>query len=422
VTERLYRSDSHLLEFEARVVDVVERGGRRALLLDRSAFHPTGGGQPFDTGTLGRYRVVDVESDGEEGERVLHFIESPPGEAPPAIGATLAGKVDAARRRDHLQQHSGQHILSQAFVRAAKLETGSFHLGAETATIDLDPGASDEVVARALEIANDVVFSDRPMRVHEVTPEELSKFAIRRQTFHGPRIRLIEIEGFDVSTCGGTHAQRAGEVGLIAVKSVERGKGMHRVEFVCGGRALREYRRDRRLLSEIGRRLSTGGEQLLAQVERLAESNQAMRKRVKQLYEIAADVQARELLSKAERRGALRVVCEVVSDLSFEEAQLLARKVTSGATPPDAGVPPPAGSGGSIIVLLGIRDGDGGRLLFARSNDPAVAAIAMGPLVKQVAERFGGKGGGAPNSAQAAIAKGSDLAAALAAARELLPS
>ena len=413
MTERLYRTDSHLLVFEARVVDVVERGGRRALILDRSAFHPTGGGQPFDTGTLGSYRVVDVESEGEDGERVLHFIESPPSEKSPEVGATLAGKVDAARRRDHLQQHSGQHILSQAFVRAANLETRSFHLGAESSTIDLDPGASDDVVARALEIANDVVFSDRLMRVHEVTPDELAKFKVRRQTFHGARIRLIEIEEFDVSTCGGTHAQRAGEVGLIAVKGVERGKGMHRVEFVCGGRALREYRHDRRLLSEIGRRLSTGGEQLVAQVERLAESNQALRKRVKQLFEIAADVQAKELLAKAEKRGALRVVSEVVSDVTFEEAQLLARKVTSGG--------PPTETGGSIIALLGIRDGDGGRLLFARSNEPALATIAMGPLVKQVAERFGGKGGGAPASAQAAIAKGSDLAAALAAARELLP-
>lgn len=420
MTERLYRSDSHLLEFEARVVDVVERAGRRALILDRTAFHPTGGGQPFDTGTLGGLKVVDVESEGDDGERVLHFLETaPPGAqlptvdaAPPAVGATVAGKVDAARRRDHLQQHSGQHILSQAFVRAANLETRSFHLGAESSTIDVDPGASDEVVARALEIANDVVFSDRPLRVHEVTPDELAKFAIRRQTFHGARIRLVEIEGFDVSTCGGTHAQRAGEVGLIAVKGVERGKSMHRVEFVCGGRALREYRRDRRILSDVGRRLSTGGDQLVAQVDRMAEQNQALRKRVKQLYEIAADVQAKELLAKGERRGALLVVSEVLSDLTFEEAQLLARKVTSG--PPEAG--------GAVVVLFGIREGDGGRLLFARGNDQAVAALAMGPLVKQVAERFGGKGGGAPNSAQAAIAKGGDLSAALAAARELLPA
>jgi alanyl-tRNA synthetase len=414
VTERLYRTDSHLLEFEAHVVDVVEPAGRRALILDRTAFHPTGGGQPFDTGTLGGHRVVDVEAEDDEGGRVLHFIETAPGEAPPAIGATLSGRVDAARRRDHLQQHSGQHILSQAFVRAAKLETRSFHLGAESSTIDVDPGASDEVVARALEIANDVVFSDRPMRIHEVTPEELAKFAIRKQTFHGARIRLIEIEGFDVSTCGGTHAQRAGEVGLIAVKSVERGKAMHRVEFVCGGRALREYRHDRRLLAEIGRRLSTGGEQLVAQVERMAEQNLALRKRVKQLFEVAAEVQAKELLAKAERRTALRVVSEVLSDVSFEEAQVLARKVTSAPQQPEAG--------GAVVVLLGIREGDGGRLLFARSNDPALSAIAMGPLVKQVAERFGGKGGGAPNSAQAAITKGSDLPAALAAARELLPS
>jgi alanyl-tRNA synthetase len=416
VTERLYRTDSHLLQFEARLLEVVERDGRQALVLDRSAFHPTGGGRPFDTGTLGGLKVVDVETDGEEGGRVLHFVEAAAGAALPAAGATLKGEVDAARRRDHLQQHTGQHILSQAFVRAAQLETRSFHLGAETATIDVDPGATDDVVARALEIANDVVFSDRAMQVHEVTPEELAKFAVRRQTFHGARIRLVEIEGFDVSTCGGTHAHRAGEVGLIAVKSVEKGKGMNRVEFVCGGRALREYRRDRRVLQEVGRTLSTGSDLLVAQVGKLAEQNVALRKRVKQLFEIAADVQARELLAKATPRGAARLVSEVLSDLSFEEAQLLARKLTHDA--PAGGAPPPQGG---LFILLGIRDGDGGKLLFARNGDPAVAGVAMGPLVKQVAERFGGKGGGAPNTAQAAIARGSELAAALAAARELLP-
>ena len=411
MTERLYRTDSHLLQFEARLLEVVLRDGRRALVLDRSAFHPTGGGQPFDTGTLGGLKVVDVESENDEGGRVLHFVEATA--TLPAAGATLQGQVDAARRRDHLQQHTGQHILSQAFVRAAKLETKSFHLGAETATIDVDPGATDDVVARALEIANDVVFSDRAMKVHEVTPEELPKFAVRRQTFHGARIRLVEIEGFDVSTCGGTHAQRAGEVGLIAVKSVEKGKGMNRVEFVCGGRALREYRHDRRILQEVGRVLSTGSDLLVAQVGKLAEQNVALRKRVKQLFEIAADVQARELLAKATLRGAVRVVCEVLVELSFEEAQLLTRKLAAGTAP---------SADGPTIALLGIREGDGGKLLFARSDDPALAALAMGPLVKQVAERFGGKGGGAPGSAQAAIARGSDLAAALAAACELLPA
>jgi len=409
-TERLYQTDSHLLEFDARVVEVLERDGRRALVLDRSAFYPTGGGQPFDTGRLGESAVVDVQSESDEGGRVLHFVDVPAGAAPPAVGSAVHGTVDAARRRDHLQQHTGQHLLSQAVVVAAKLETRSFHLGAETSTIDVDPGTNESVVARAVQIANDVVFSDRELRVHEVAPDELARFAVRRQTFHGARIRLVEVVGFDVSTCGGTHAHRAGEVGLIAVKGVEKSKAHHRVEFVCGGRALREYERDRRVLDDAARRLSTAADQVALQVGKLADQGVQLRKRVKQLWEVASDVQARELLAGAVARGGRRVVVAKLADLSFEEAQVLARRLTAGADAPP------------VVALLGLVEGEGAKLLFARSGAAAAEEPAMGVLVKQVTERFGGRGGGAPTSAQGAIAKASDLDAALAAARDALPA
>jgi alanyl-tRNA synthetase len=411
VTERLDRTDSHLLEFDARVIEIAERDGRRALVLDRSAFYPTGGGQPFDTGRIGDLAVVDVVAESDEGGRVFHFVDVAAGGALPAVGATVHGKVDAARRRDHLQQHTGQHILSQAFVVAAKLETRSFHLGAETSTIDVDPGASDAVVAQAVALANDVVFFDRELRVHEVAAEELPRFNVRKQTFHGARIRLVEVVGFDVSTCGGTHARRAGEVGLIAVKSVERTKGLHRVEFVCGGRALREYERDRRILDDAARRLSTAGDQVAVQVGKLADLGQQLKKRVKQLFEIAADVQARELLAGAVVRGGRRVVTAKLADLSLDEAQLLARQIAKTADGPP------------VVALLGIADGEGGKLVFARSGAAGDAALpAMGALVKAITERFGGRGGGSPGSAQGAIAKASELEAALAAARDALPA
>ncbi len=413
-TERLDRTDSHLLEFDARVVEVLERDGKRALVLDRSAFYPTGGGQPFDTGRLGALAVVDVQAESDEGGRVLHFVDAAGG-ALPAVGATVHGTVDAARRRDHLQQHTGQHVLSQAFVVAAKLETRSFHLGAETSTIDVDPGTSDAVVARAVAIANDVVFSDRELRVHEVAPDELAKFAVRKQTFHGERIRLVEVVGFDVSTCGGTHAHRAGEVGLIAVKGVEKSKAHHRVEFVCGGRALREYERDRRILDDAARRLSTAGDQVAVQVGKLAEQGVQLRKRVKQLFEVAADVQARALLAGAVARGGRRVVVARLADLSFEEAQVLGRKLIA------------SDDASTVVALLGIAEEGSAKLLFARSGGPAPPAKpdgmepSMGALVKQITERFGGRGGGSPASAQGAIAQASDLDQALAAARDALP-
>ena len=423
-TERLYLNDSHRTEFEARVVAAFERDGKTYVELDRTAFYPTGGGQPHDTGTLsgaeGEWHVDEVTAgegaaEGqvqETGERVLHRVSrdlSQVGEAArlPQPGDLLAGKVDLVRRRDHLQQHTGQHILSQAFVQAAGIETKSFHLGALTSTIDVDPRVTDEIAAKAVAIANDVVFGDVPLRVHEVGPDELARFKVRRQTFHGERIRLVEIEGFDVSTCGGTHAHRSGEVGLIAVLSVEKAKGLHRVEFVCGGRALRALQSDHAVVQQAARALSTGADAVVAQVQKLVEQNLALRKRTQTLFAASAGAQAAELLEKAKPRGTARVVSAVLHDLSLEDAQLLAKKIVDRPAP--------------IVALLGLADAAAPKLLFARSNDPALASLAMGPLIKSIAERFGGRGGGSPGSAQASIARASELEAALGAACESLP-
>jgi alanyl-tRNA synthetase len=415
-TERLYHADSHRLEFEARVLETFEqRDSRRAVVLDRTAFHPTGGGQPHDLGSLsgaeGEWRVDDVVHD-EANDRVLHVVSrdlSSVGEAAkwPEPGSLVSGKVDALRRRDHLQQHTGQHVLSQAFVRAAKIETKSFHMGERTSTIDVEPRVTDEVTAAALAIANDVVFSDRPTKVHVVTPAELEKFPVRRQTFHGARIRLVEIEDFDVSTCGGTHAQRTGEIGLIAIKSVERQKGLHRVEFVCGARALREYRQDRAVVEDVARTLSTADADVPAQVRKLVEQGAAQRKRSQQLFALAAEVHADRLLAAATPLRSARVVVAQLEDVTFEEAQLVAKTLVAR---------------GQVVALLGVADSSAPKILFARSNEPDLAPIAMGPLVKSVAEKFGGRGGGSPTSAQASIRSAAELDEALTLARSSLPA
>jgi alanyl-tRNA synthetase len=418
-TERLYFADSRLLEFEARVVAATEKDGRAEVELDRTAFYPTGGGQPHDVGTLtgaeGEWNVGDVVAPEDGGDRIVHVVTrdlSKIGEGAklPEVGAVLRGKVDGARRRDHLQQHTGQHLLSQAFVQVATIETRSFHLGARTSTIDVDPRVTDEIAAKAFALANEIVLSDRPARVHLVGPDELERFRIRRQTFHGDRIRLIEIEGYDVSTCGGTHAQRTGEVGAIALRSIEKQKGLHRVEFVCGVRALREAEADRRIVQDVARTLSTGPDAVVAQVKKLAEEGAAQRKRVQQLFALAAGSQARSLLERAKPRGAARIVSATLPDLSFEELQVLARELVK----PAAGAAP-------VVALLGLDDPAAPKLLFTRGADASLAGVDCGALVKQVAARFGGRGGGSATTAQAAIAKASDLPEALAVALETLP-
>src|SRR5947209_10568776 len=237
-TEKLYFTDSDLLEFPATILDVQATEQAHHVILDRTAFYPTGGGQPNDTGWLDQSRVVDVF---EDDAGIIHHLVEEQGAL--AVGQTVQGRIDRARRLDHLQQHSGQHILSQAFVQASGAETRSFHLGSSTSTIDIElQSPTADHLRAAEEIANAIVFEDRPMRVHLVNEDEARQLPLRKEAAVEGTIRVIEIDGFDWSPCGGTHARRTGQIGLIAIKGYERAKKMTRVEFVCGHRALAEYR------------------------------------------------------------------------------------------------------------------------------------------------------------------------------------
>src|SRR5215813_15505359 len=237
-TERLYYTDSGLLEFTASVIEVRETPDATHMILDRTAFYPTGGGQPNDTGSINGTEIIDV-ADGEAGT-IIHIAHRTAGVSSNLlVGKTVECRIDAARRLDHMQQHSGQHILSQAFVQACGAETRSFHLGSQTSTIDIElQTPTIELMRAAEDIANSVVFEDRPMRVHIVNEDEASRLPLRKESAVKGDIRVIEIENFDWSPCGGTHAARTGQIGLIAIRSFERAKKMTRVEFVCGGRAL----------------------------------------------------------------------------------------------------------------------------------------------------------------------------------------
>src|ERR1043166_1721137 len=198
VTERLYYADSHLIEFDARVVDVTDRvSGWTAVVLDRTAFYPTGGGQPSDTGTLNGARVVECIDDGDNG--VLHVVQG----AAPSRDALVHGRVDWSRRLDHMQQHTGQHILSQAFVTLFNAPTKSFRVLESSCEIDV-------------EFANNVVWEDRTIAIRNVTSSEAAELRLRKEPARDGDLRLIEIEGFDLTPCGGTPAFRTGEVGMIA--------------------------------------------------------------------------------------------------------------------------------------------------------------------------------------------------------------
>jgi alanyl-tRNA synthetase len=379
MTERLYYDDSHLVEFEARVVSVAAAGdGRVGVRLDRTAFYPTGGGQPTDTGWLGAARVVECV-DLEEGG-VLHLVEG----EPPAANSGVRGVVDWPRRLDHIQQHTGQHILSQAFVELFGAETRSFRMTADASEVDVDfSGPSDEKIERAIGRANEIIWADREVLVHNVTPAEAARLPLRKDSAREGSLRVVEIAGFDFSPCGGTHARRTGEVGLIAARHWERAKGLVRVTFVAGGRALADYRGANRTARRVAALFSVARDEAAASVERLQEENKALLRRLRALEETAARAEARELLEEAAKPGGdLRVLARVFPDRDADSLRSLATAVAAHHR---------------AVALLGSRDGDTARLVFARSAD---APGDMNALMRAACQALGGRGGGRPDLAQ----------------------
>ncbi|HEY6122966.1 MAG TPA: alanyl-tRNA editing protein, partial [Pyrinomonadaceae bacterium] len=315
ITERLYYNDSHLVEFEARVVDTSERvSGWTAVTLDRTAFYPTGGGQPSDTGTLNGIRVVECIDDEQNG--ILHVLQ---GRAPD-VGSTVKGRIDWLRRLDHIQQHTGQHIFSQAFVTLFNAPTRSFRVLEESCEIDVDlNNPTNEMIERAVELANNVIWENREITIHQVTSAEAASMPLRKEPAREGELRLIEIEGFDLTPCGGTHASHTGEVGMIAVRSWERAKGLTRIEFLAGIRALNDYRKANKSARAIAALFSAAREDTPALASRALEENKELHRSVRALQEIAARVEATELINAAEiSPSGIRVVVKTFSDRDAE--------------------------------------------------------------------------------------------------------
>ena len=385
MTSRLYYDDSLLLEFEATVTGVREHEGRTALVLDRTAFYPTSGGQPFDTGMLGGVRVVDVVDDEAAGE-VLHVVDGAL-----ETGRAVHGAIDRDRRFDHMQQHTGQHVLSAAFETLYGARTVSFHLGAETATIDLDREVGPEAVAAAERRANEVIWDDRPVTVRYVSDAEAAALPLRKESKRTGTLRIVEIPDCDLSACGGTHVSRTGVIGVIAITGTERFKGGLRVTFVCGGRALGHMRRLRTAVAESVKRISVHPDELPAAIGRLQDENKQLRQTIRAQQEKLAASEAETLRAAAEPIGTARMVVAHVPGWDAGGLKLLASALAAG--------------GGVAAALTG--DGTPTPVIIVRSDDLACDA---GAVLRAVTERLGGKGGGRPSLAQGAVSVPSDEA------------
>ncbi|MEW6320076.1 MAG: alanyl-tRNA editing protein [Acidobacteriota bacterium] len=375
MTTRLYYTEPYRADFEATVVSCTRQGDRIEARLDRTAFYPTSGGQPFDTGRLGGARVVNVEED-DAGD-VVHVLD-----APLDPGARVQGAIDWTRRFDHMQQHSGQHVLSAAFDAVAKARTESFHLGAASSTIDLGRDVGPPEIAAAEDEANRIVWEDRPVAIRFVTAEDAAALPLRKETLRTGRVRLIDVEGFDLSACGGTHVARTGAIGVIAVAGWEKFRGGTRVEFVCGGRALAGFRRWRDAFAASARVLSVAPEELAAGIERLQAENKALQRRLRGLQEQLAAHEARALVARAAPAGRHLAVVEALEGWDAQGLKALA--VAAAAAEPAA-----------AVVLFTIAD-------------PALAVVASGTgsrvdaaaILTALVAAFGGKGGGKRDLAQ----------------------
>jgi len=374
MTSRIYYTDASCRAFDARVERAVDFEGRPAVLLDRTAFYPTSGGQPHDVGVLDGASVVDVVD--VEGN-VVHVLSSPLTE-----GAAVRGEIDWTRRFDHMQQHTGQHILSAALVRMCNAPTVSFHLGSDTSTIDLSAMVGPVDLERAVDEANRIVWDDLEVVVRFASEEEARALPLRKESARQGELRLIEVPDVDLSACGGTHVARTGAIGLIAVTATEKFKGGLRVTFVCGGRALRSLRQLRDAVAGSVRVLSVLPQELPSALEKLQADGKGLRKTISGLQAALAVHEADRLLAAAHPGTGRRVITEIYEDWDVAGLKTIASSLI--ARDPVAVALVAGGPAATVVV----------------ASAPSLGLDA-GAVVKRLTDRFGGRGGGRPDMAQA---------------------
>ena len=367
---RRYYGDSYTWQFDAHVVEVASDAGAPVAVLDASYFYPTSGGQPHDVGALGAVKVVDVRVRDSDGA-LLHVTD-----APLDVGAVTA-VIDGVRRFDHMQQHTGQHILSQAFIRVANAKTIGFHLGADTVSIDLDAAAlTDASIDDAENIANEILAANVEVRAWFPSVGEIESLALRKMPDVDGPLRVVAIGDFDYSACGGTHVARAGEIGLLSVLRTERMKRGTRIEFLAGHRARADYARKHATVRELSAALTCAPGEIVEAVAKLSGSVVETRRALAAYRERDLDDEARRLAERAMRAGALRVVRGAWSGRAVDEVKGLALRLT---TEPDA------------VALFGIT-GPRTQLVFARSEN--VTTNLKAAFDDALAALGGGKGGG----------------------------
>jgi alanyl-tRNA synthetase len=401
-THRLYYDDSFEKEFTAKVLAcdpalIIASPEAKApaweVVLDRTAFYPTSGGQPHDIGKLGDANVFDVRDDGDE---VVHLVDQP------FETGEVQGCIHWPRRFDHMQQHTGQHLLSAMFLERFGLPTVSFHLGNEICTIDLrGPEPTELMLEGAERAANQIIFEDRPVTVRYGTADQLSQLGVRKEVEREGILRAIEIEAADLQPCGGTHVKRTGQIGTLLVRRCAKVRQDWRVEFLCGGRAERIARRDSLQLRQASEKLSCAPDEVLSAAARALSERDANFKSLRAMLERLAKVEAPlALQATSPSPQGIRIIARVFEGVPAEYLGFFAAEITKSE---------------KTVALLAAADE--GNLHLAQHPS---AGKDMSALLKRVFEQFGGKGGGSRDFARGKLADAASAQAALDIAKSLV--
>lgn len=390
-TQKLYYDNPYAKEFAATILEVVPYGDRQALILDKTAFYPEGGGQPGDTGRLNDSTVINtVEKMGE----ILHIVDKVPD------SREVKGILDWERRFDHMQQHTGQHILSACFDRLMNGGTDSFHMGREIVSIEIGIDSFTEDDAANVErMANDAVYADLPVTARIVNNDELSSIPLRKKPSVAENIRIVEVQEFDYSPCGGTHVSRTGEIGIIKIKKWEKLKASYRIEFICGYRALRDYALQNYIILSLCEKLSVRDHEIVEAFDKLQSDFRSAQKQLQASRQELIKYEADELMKESRKFGTAKIISKVLEERSMNDAKLLAQCIIRNP--------------GHIALL--VCKTETAQVIFSRSDD---VDIDMNSLLKSLFPIINGKGGGNAKAAQGGGPKLENIEEFLAAAVE----
>jgi alanyl-tRNA synthetase len=389
-TRRLYFENPYQVEFEAKVLEKVTRKQKPALILDKTCFYPESGGQPCDKGFLNGVEVLKVL---EDGPRIAHLV------AEDIAARKVTGKIDWQTRFDHMQQHSGQHILSQSFHQLLDAKTLAFHMGETFSTLEMDlRKISEEEIESIERRANQIVFEDREIKCYFVAEDKIENVPLRRPPKKKGMIRVVEVSAFDFSACGGTHVRRTGEIGLIKILRLERIRNNIRFEFICGRRALEDYLRKNRILRELSTRFTVNEGEVLSTVEKLSAELKSQKRKEKKLLEEIARHEAQEIIQEAKGK----IIKEVFDDKTPEEARFLVLNIIRK---------------GDFCVLFGLKREERGHLMLACSESLGIDMREIVPLVSPLIK---GKGGGSSSLVEVAGEEKKNLEQALEKAFEFI--